>query len=130
MAIIIGKVAEPFGWLGNMSPYPIACNDLLFKTSEALFQALRYADIKIIEEIRQQKSPMSAKMVAKKYKSSMIVEPSSEEDLGNMRLCLRLKLEQHPSLVDLLLATDDFIVEDCTKRQRGSGLFWGGRIKK
>ncbi|MEB3059530.1 NADAR family protein, partial [Parvimonas sp. D9] len=37
-----------------------------------------------------------------------------------------LKVDQHPNLGDLLLATgDEIIIEDCTSRQHGSGLFWG-----
>ena len=56
----------------------------------------------------------------------MVVEPLSQQDLDNMRLCLRLKVEQHPELARRLVDTkEEFIVEDCTKRQRGSGLFWG-----
>jgi len=42
---------------------------------------------------------------------------------------LRLKIEQHPELRETLIESGDaFIVEDCTKRQRGSGLFWGAAL--
>ncbi len=47
-----------------------------------------------------------------------------------MKVCLKLKLEQHPELRDRLLATgDDEIIEDCSKRKRGSGLFWGAALE-
>ena len=69
-------------------------------------------------------------MKAKKFRSQMILEPMSEKDLSNMRQVLRLKIAQHPQLVDNLLATgQDEIIEDCTKRPRGSGLFWGAAFK-
>ena len=69
---------------------------------------------------------MAAKMKAKKNKDRMVVVPLSGEDLDNMRLVLRLKLLQHPILRDDLLASaDEEIVDDCTKRPNGSGLFWG-----
>lgn len=56
----------------------------------------------------------------------MVVAPMSEADLDNMKLCLRLKIEQNPELKGLLQETgDDPIIEDCSKRKRGSGLFWG-----
>ncbi len=124
--ILIRKVKEEFGWLGNMSPYPVKHEGKTYRTTEALFQALRFDDDEIIETIREQKSPMSAKMIAKKHRDHMVVLPMSETDLDNMRLILRLKLLQHPSLRSDLLATgEEQIVEDCTKRPRGSGLFWG-----
>lgn len=129
MNIVIGKVKDEHGCWGNMAPYPILYQDKTWLTSEALFQALRFSDEIVKEEIRTQKSPMSAKMVAKKYKDKMIVQPMSETDLNNMRLVLSLKLKQHPELSEILKNSDAFIVEDCTKRQRGSGLFWGAALK-
>lgn len=124
--ILIRKVKDEYGWLGNMSPYPVSHNGKTYRTTEALFQALRFDHDKIVESIREQKSPMAAKMKAKKHRDRMVVVPLSEADLDNMRLVLRLKLLQHPKLRDALLATgDQEIVEDCTKRPRGSGLFWG-----
>ncbi|MHC2069773.1 NADAR family protein [Bremerella sp. T1] len=124
--ILIRKVKDEYGWLGNMSPFPVLYEGKKYRTTEALFQALRFDDEKIIESIREQKSPMAAKMIAKKHKDRMVVEPLSRDDLDNMRLVLRLKLLQHPKLRTFLLATgDQEIVEDCTKRPRGSGLFWG-----
>ena len=54
----------------------------------------------------------------------------SEDDVDNMRLCLRLKLKQNPELRDQLLETgDESIIEDCTKRPNGSGKFWGMAFK-
>jgi len=130
MEVLIRKVAEEHGWLGNMSPHPIKVGDLVFPTAEALFQSLRFEDEGIIEEIRTQTSPMTAKMKAKKHKSEMVVEPMSDEDLDNMRLCLKLKLKQHPKLMRKLLATgEEQIIEDCSNRPRGSGMFWGMAFK-
>jgi ribA/ribD-fused uncharacterized protein len=126
--IIIGKVKEEGGCWGNMAPYPIKLTKR-WLTSEALFQAMRFDDEEIQEEIRNEKSPMGAKMKAKKHKDMMVVEPMSEEDLDNMRVVLNLKLKQHPQLRDKLIQTGDaLIVEDCTRRQRGSGLFWGAAL--
>ncbi len=128
--ILIKKVKEEFGWLGNMSPYSVEFEGKTYRTTEALFQALRFDDDEIIEAIREQKSPMAAKMIAKKHRDRMVVTPLSTADLDNMRLVLRLKLEQHPRLRTALLATGtEEIVEDCTKRPRGSGLFWGAALR-
>jgi ribA/ribD-fused uncharacterized protein len=130
MPVLIRKVKEPFGWLGNMSPHPVEWQGKEYRTSEALFQAMRFDNEDVIEAIRAEKSPMAAKMVAKKHKHQMTIEPCGEADLSNMRLCLRLKVEQHPELAEQLLATgDDRITEDCSKRKRGSALFWGAAFE-
>jgi len=55
-----------------------------------------------------------------------VIEPMSEKDLENMRMCVRLKLEQHPRLVGQLLATNDqLICEDIGKRNGERDKFWG-----
>lgn len=123
------KVKEPHGWLGNMAPYPITYMGDTWRTSEALFQALRTDDHDAREQIRAAKSPMAAKMVAKRLAACRTVAPMGPQDLSNMLDVLRLKLEAHPCLKDALLATGDAtIVEDCTARPRGSGLFWGAQL--
>lgn len=124
------KVALPYGWLGNMSPYPIQFNGLTWRTSEALFQALRFKDQEIQELIRAEKSPMGAKMVMKSNVKDIVVEPHSDKDLLNMKMCLRFKLNQHPNLIKDLIDTGDArIIEDVTKRgNKGGNLFWGAML--
>lgn len=130
MAILIKKVSEPHGWLGNMSPYPIVYNNQEYKTSEALFQCLRFNDLETINLIKSQKSPMAVKMVAKKHKNLMVIRPQSDEDINNMRMVLNLKISQYPDLKEKLLkTTGEEIIEDCTKRPKGSGLFWGAALR-
>lgn len=127
--IVIGKVKDEGGCWGNMAPFSIQYNGQRWLTSEALFQAMRFEDEEVREAIRTEKSPMGAKMKAKKNKDKMVVTPMSEVDLENMRLVLRLKIEQHPELHQMLIESGDaFMVEDCTRRQRGSGLFWGAAL--
>ncbi len=50
----------------------------------------------------------------------------ASNDPALMKMCLRLKLEQHPELKDKLRATGDAtIIEDCTTHDRESARFWG-----
>ena len=127
--IAFTKVDLPFGWLGNMAPFPVMHEDLRYRTTEALFQALRFDDPAIREQIRTEKSPMAAKMRAKKHADRRVVVPLGPQDLDNMRLVLELKLHFHPPLRRQLLETGEAqIVEDCSKRPRGSGLFWGAAL--
>ena len=130
-AIGFTKVALPYGWLGNMSPHPVQFEGQEWRTAEALFQALRFQDPEIKEEIRSQKSPMAAKFVAKKYRSQMQVEPISDQDLENMMMCVRLKLKSNPQLIDELKSTGDLLIyEDVSSRMRGNNLIWGASFQE
>lgn len=59
--IAFSKVREPHGWMGNMSPHPLEMFGKSWRTSEALFQAMRFTDEAPREEIRSKTSPMAAK---------------------------------------------------------------------
>ena len=73
---------------------------------------------------------MMAKLVAKREQARMVVEPRSKEDVTNMERVLRLKLDQHSELKQKLLDTGRAtIIEDCSSRPRGSGMFWGASFK-
>ena len=129
-ACVIGRVRDEFGWMSNMSAHPIRLNGMdapvTWPTAEHLFQATRFLNEEIRELIRVERSPMSAKMVAKVHAQFMTRNPRSEEDLDMLRVVLRYKLSQHCDLQRKLLATGTrHIVEDCSRRATESGLFWG-----
>jgi ribA/ribD-fused uncharacterized protein len=131
MLVGFNKTKDPFGWLGNMSAHPIQYGGKKWNTSEALFQALRFDDEEIIKEIRAKSSPMAAKMCAKKNKAKTVITPLSSEDVENMRLCLKLKFEQHSELArKLKLSMEHELYEDVSARVgKGSALFWGAYKK-
>lgn len=130
MAVTFTRVALPFGWLGNMAPYPVQHNRQCWLTTEALFQALRFEDGSVKDEIRKATSPMHAKMIARRERAKMVVVPQSEQDLANMEMVLRLKLEQHPELKQKLLDTGNVtFIENCSSRPGGSGKFWGAALR-
>ncbi len=120
------KVDLPYGWLGNMYASPINYNGIIWKTSEALFQALRFEDEEIRELIRCEKSPMGAKMKAKGNKNKMVVEPMSEKDIENMKMVVRLKFDQNDVLKSKLkISGEHIIVENIGKRNGERHFFWG-----
>jgi ribA/ribD-fused uncharacterized protein len=127
--ILIRKVAEPGGWLSNMSPHPIVYEGLKWWHAEALFQALRFApdDKEAREAVRAPRSPMKAKMIAKRFRSRQVTFPLSEVDVGNMRMCIARKLDAHGNLRRQLIQSGErLLVEDCTARgRRANNLFWG-----
>jgi predicted NAD-dependent protein-ADP-ribosyltransferase YbiA (DUF1768 family) len=110
-----------------MAPHKIEHAGKQWRTPEALFQALRYAESDPTrEKIWAATSPMTAKMLSKQFGSFRVIVPQGVEDVENMRMILRLKLEQHPKLIpDLLALKGVTIIEDCSARRNASGLFWG-----
>ena len=128
MSLWFNGVNEPNGWMGNMAPYPITYNGQVWRTSEALFQSMRFNDPLIKGLIQAEESPMAAKMIAKKtiYRKHRVIEPMSPQDIANMEACVLLKFQQHPKIARLLMATGSHhIYEDASNRRGESALFWG-----
>ena len=128
--IRITKVKEESGWLSCMSPHPVTYGGVKYRTCEALFQARRFSCYpEIQKEIIECKSPMGAKMIARRERNllgSGKMWDEAPSDIPLMKECLELKLAQHPELKDKLLATGDAkIIEDCTTHDRESARFWG-----
>lgn len=134
MEITITKVKEDSGWLSCMSAYPVTYQGTQYKTCEALFQALRFTNHpKIQKEILGCKSPMGAKMIARRERELLgrgKMWDEAPSDIPLMKECLELKLEQHPELKEKLVETGNaVIIEDCTTHDRESARFWGA-VKK
>jgi predicted NAD-dependent protein-ADP-ribosyltransferase YbiA (DUF1768 family) len=74
---------------------------------------------------------MSCKMIAKRHKAHMTIPPRGPADLDLMRRTIRLKLENHPTLRDQLLALpeDGIIIENASARHGESARFWGMRLQ-
>ncbi len=122
------KVDLPYGWLGNMAPYRIKHEGKEWLTAEALFQSMRFADPAIQEMIRQERSPMGAKMKAKAHKNLYIITPMSDQDVQNMRTCLDLKFQQNEELKEKLINTaPHVIIEDIGNRNGERHKFWGAK---
>ena len=123
------KVSLPYGWLGNMSPHSIHYNGFQYRTSESLFQSMRFSKFPVVQQqIIDAKSPMNSKFISKRFQN-LLTEDDYKNDVDNMRCCLWLKLEQHPHLVPMLHETEDkLIVEDCSNRSHSHrALFWGAK---
>lgn len=132
--LIIKKVKQAWGWMGNMAPFGVEYDGQHWPSTEALFQALRFApDDPIRAAIRSAGTAFEAKQVALSNACSMIIAPRSSEDLDHMRMVLRLKIDQNEAvlrdrLTELRKSRGIPIVEDCTSRPNESGLFWGAAL--
>ncbi len=132
--ITITKVKDQYGWLSCMAAYPVRYNGNNFRTVEALFQWLRFQNFPDVQQvIIDQKSPMGVKMKARKNRELLNRGAKWDEhadDLPLMKMCLELKIDQHPDLKTELLKTGNaVIIEDCTTHDRESARFWG-MVKK
>jgi predicted NAD-dependent protein-ADP-ribosyltransferase YbiA (DUF1768 family) len=66
MTIAFTKSILPFGWMGNMAGgFPITFENKVWLSAEALFQAMRFDDEAIKENLRLAKNGFAAKIVAK-----------------------------------------------------------------
>ncbi|EFK09925.1 conserved hypothetical protein [delta proteobacterium NaphS2] len=122
-SVVFRKTIEKFGGLSNMAPgFPLQIGDISVRTSEALYQACRFPYAEEIQKmIISQKSPMTAKMKSKPFRSQ--TRPDWDHvRVKVMRWSLRVKLacnwDKFRNL--LLLTADKQIVED-SRRDR----FWG-----
>lgn len=122
---VFRKTNERFGGLSNMAPgYPLLVNGISIANSELLYQAMRFPHEPSLQELLfAQRSPMTAKMKIKPYRSES--RPDWERIRTRvMRWCLRVKLAQNWETFGMLLVSTDErpIVEFSTKDP-----FWGAQ---
>jgi ribA/ribD-fused uncharacterized protein len=112
-----------YGALSNMAPgFPICINGIIIKTTEALYQALRFPDYpEIQKQIVSYPSPISAKKFGR-----MNFEKSRPDWLNYrfkiMKFCIELKLFQNKeSFAKVLLSTKDLPIVEYTEKDK----VWG-----
>lgn len=118
------KTNEVFGGLSNMAGgYPIVVNNIYIRTSEALYQAMRFPDYPAIQaKIISQKSPMAAKIISKKYSITKTRKDWNYKRIAIMKWCLRVKLIQNlETFGSLLDSTDNMNIVELSKNDN----FWG-----
>ncbi|MEZ7172932.1 NADAR family protein [Sporosarcina sp. OR05] len=121
--VFFRKTKEDFGGLSNMAAgFPIKINNVRIKSSEALYQALRFTEYPEIQsEIIAQNSPMTAKMKSKKY-SEYSRNDWNDIRVLIMRWCLRVKLIQNwESFGGILFETLGRDIVEESKKDK----FWG-----
>jgi type I restriction enzyme S subunit len=124
-SVTFRKTSERFGGLSNMaSGFPLEVNGIRIRTSEALYQALRFPHLPEVQRlIIEQASPMAAKMKGKPHRANSRPDWDFVR-VALMRWCLRVKLASNsPRFGALLRETGDRpIVEDSHKDD-----FWGAK---
>jgi ribA/ribD-fused uncharacterized protein len=125
---VFRKTKEQFGGLSNMaSSFPLLVNNINIRSSEALYQLCRFPNLPDVQEkIIKEKSPMTAKMVSKPYRSQTRNDWELQK-IKIMRWCLKVKLAQNFIEFGKILEStyDKSIVEDSGKDD-----FWGATRDK
>lgn len=122
---IFKKTHEQWGGYSNMaSGYPLIINDIQIRSSEALYQALKYTNYPEIQlKILEQTSPMTAKMVAKPFKE--LIRPDFEIiKIRIMKWCVYAKLLcNYDKFSHLLLESENKMIVEESRRDN----FWGAK---
>ena len=87
-SIAIRKVKEPWGILGNFAPTPIFIDHVTFKTSELLFQLMKFRDEEAVLAIFHSNNP---KMTAKHFEKTHRREDWGRMIVDAMKYCLTVE---------------------------------------
>jgi len=122
------KTTEVFGGLSNMaSGYSLNINGIIVKSAEHLYQAMRFPiNPEIQAQILEENSPMTAKMISKKYKEKYTRPDFEQVKFGIMKWVLDIKLCQNwQSFGPLLLSTEDKPIVEYTPKDK----VWGAILE-
>ncbi|MFK7060257.1 NADAR family protein [Flavobacterium oreochromis] len=117
------KTTEKFGGLSNMAAgYGVVVNNVIIPSAEHLYQAMRYPHYPQIQnEIISQVSPMTAKMISKKYYKYSRPDWDFVR-IKIMRWVLEIKLSQNwDKFNELLLTTENKAIVEFTYKDK----VWG-----
>ena len=112
-----------YGSLSNMAPgYPILIGSVKIKTTEALYQALRFPDFpEIQKKIIDFHSPISAKKYSRDHLDKTRID-WHEHRFKIMKFCLEIKLQQNwESFSKVLLKTRNLSIVEYTDKDK----VWG-----
>ena len=121
--IAIRKVKDPWGIFGNFSPTPIIINNVMFKTSELLFQLMKFKDEEPVIAVYNANNP---KMTTKHWEKTHRREDWGKMIVDAMKYCLTQKYKQSEEFrQELERSKGKYIVEDQTSFPKKTPDTWG-----
>jgi ribA/ribD-fused uncharacterized protein len=114
------RVGDAHGEFSNFAPYPISLDGSRWPTSEHYFQAQKFSDPKLREQVRRASTPGEAARLGRSRRAPLRGDWEAVK-VDVMRRAVRAKFEQHPDLAARLLATGDARIVEHT----GNDRFWG-----
>ncbi len=120
--MVIKFYEDEYYMLSNLSAHAVEYGGLLFPTAEHAYQASKFNGKDVVEKIKNAKSPLLAKAIAKENLGTRAEKPNWKENkVTTMEGILKAKLEQHDEVRDALLSTgSNEIVENSP-----TDSFWG-----
>lgn len=126
-SIAIRKVKEPWGILGNFASTPLLINGVVFKSSEQLFQLMKFKDAGPVKAIYSAANP---KMIAKHWEKTHRREDWGQMIVDAMKFCLQQKYEQNDAFrLELERTSGKWIVEDQTSFPKQTPDTWGVKLQ-
>ena len=121
--VAIRKVSEPWGVLGNFGHTPIIYNGVTFKTSEQLFQLMKFKDKEPVTAIYQAGNP---KYTTKHWEKTHRRADWGQMIVDAMKFCLTQKYQQSSEFrQELEHSRGMFIVEDQDSFNKKTPDTWG-----
>jgi ribA/ribD-fused uncharacterized protein len=126
VSCVFRKGTDEWGMFGNMTGgYPLYHHGVLWKSSEALYQAARFPDHPDIQEaIRNATNGFTAKLIAK-AKIHHTREDWMDVNIPAMVEALYAKIGSNPKLWDVLEKTND---RDIVEHSGKGDTFWGTKL--
>lgn len=111
------RVSDEYGCFSNFSPHPFELGGKVWLTSEHYFQAQKFLDDKIQEEIRREKSPMIAARMGRDRNKPLRPDWETVKDEIMMH-AVRAKFTQHADIRATLLSTGNANLIEHTANDR------------
>ena len=108
------RTGDAYGEFSNFAAYPIELDGKVWPTVEHYFQAQKFTDTELIEQIRTDPNPMSAAKLGRGHHHSFKKNWDEIKDQA-MQKALLAKFTQHHSLKELLLSTHGCEIIEHTK---------------
>ncbi|GHF01542.1 hypothetical protein GCM10016455_23130 [Aliiroseovarius zhejiangensis] len=118
--VIIDSTRGAFGELSNFAPYPIYAEGLIWRSTEHLYQACKFSMAVLRERIRRASTPADAKAIAHSHRDQMVPDWDGRR-LSVMHSTVKLKLRQHPEVLESLLSTGHREIIERSK----TDTYWG-----
>ena len=114
------KAQDEFGCFSNFSRHSVFLDDYQWPTSEHYFQAMKFQDPSLQENIRKELSPGTAARMGRDRSKPLRKDWEQIKD-DVMRKVVKAKFEQHPDIMKILLSTGDSTLVEHTINDS----YWG-----
>lgn len=114
------KLKDPYGCFSNFSRHPIMIDGKTWPTTEHYFQAMKFLDPILQEEIRNAPTPRMAADMGRDRSKPLRKDWEDVKD-SVMALAVLTKFEQYEELKNILLSTGDATIAEHTTNDS----YWG-----